>query len=508
MPDAPNPAPAFVGPLLSADAKARSSALEQVHPEYAAHKQSWQVLLDAFEGSGGFLDGGYLWAHPAEDDRDYLARKSQARYHDYVGSLIDLYVRFVFTQGVKRASKSDEYNAWLEDVDGSGTPINDFLKRAAAMALAQGHVGILVDRTADAPAGPAKADERSEIFASVYPATAILDWRLSRATISGVKLLEAVPPNAIIDAPREGDDAVQYLLWDTEGWARFDSDGHLIAAGVPNLGLVPLVTLRPKPSIVSPFLGRPLVNNANVVRALFNRASEEDEVIRRQSFSVLTVEVDPEHGDPQAAKEALGSAIGSAKALVVPGKIDYKTPDQDTTRAIRENIAYLVQELFRSAHVRFKRDSLDAESGEAIRLQQTELNEMLQGFAKALATTEQQIARAWFAWAYPTPDAAEAAYEAADVQAEYPDEFFTDALLADLEAWGEAIRLDLGQTMTKRIKKRAVRRIEPDIAPEDLAIIDGEIDAQVEPVVPEVLAVPSELRGMRLEDDGSEPDAA
>jgi hypothetical protein len=40
--------------------------------------------------------------------------------------------------------------------------------------------------------------------------------------------------------------------------------------------------------------------------------------------------------------------------------------------------------------------------------------------------------------------------------------------------------MDLGLTMSKRIKKRAVRRIEPDMDPADLETIDKEIEAQTE----------------------------
>jgi hypothetical protein len=228
---------------------------------------------------------------------------------------------------------------------------------------------------------------------------------------------------------------------------------------------------------------------------LFNRASEEDEVLRRQSFSVLTVEVDSQTGDVDKAKDALGKTLGSSKAIVVPGKIDYKTPDQTTNTSLRDNQRYLVEEMFRAAHVRTRRDSLAAESAESIRLQYTELNEMLQGMAKSLEMAEQQIARAWFAWSAPTPEAGEQAFRAADIVADYPDEFFLDDLVTDLEGWAEGIRMHLGETMTKRIKKRAVRRIDPDIPPLELDKIDQEIDAMKDEdvLLPESVANPPDV---------------
>lgn len=494
----PPVAPDFAQSLMG-DAEKALEVLQQKHPDYAARWMQWRILLDAFEASGGFLNGAYLWPYPREIAQDFADRQMRARYHNYLESLVDLYVRFIFTQGVKRSSDSQDYNDWLENTDGSNTSIDDLLKRWMAVTLVHGHAGLLIDKSTEQPDGPTMADERGRIIASVFPALSIPDWRFDRQRLTGVKLLECEeepsiaeplpqaqvtavtrigsPLNAnAIEAPiASSTDYVQYLLWDEQGWARFDKDGELIDAGTPNLGLVPLIILRAKPSYSSPMLGRPLVSNANVIRAQYNRASEEDQVLRDQAFSQLTVEV-PTDGNVENAKQDLGGDLGTQRAIVVRGKVDFKTPDQNVPKTIRDNIAYLVQEIYRSAHVRFKRDSLDAESADAIRLQQSELNEMLQGFAKALAQGEQQIARAWFAWNYATPEFAQAAYEAANIEAEYPTEFFLDDPKDDIQTAEEAIRLNLGETMTRRIKKAAVRRIDPNIPPDELEIIDAEID--------------------------------
>jgi hypothetical protein len=455
----------------------RLKALQYVHPLYLQNRESWATLIDAFEGQGGFLNGGYLWPYPRESEVDFKHRQSMARYHNYLETMVDLYVRFIFTSGVRRESKSDAYNDWQTDVDGAGTEINNLLKRLAALALVAGHAGLLMDKTATPPRGPRQIDEKSRVVATVFAAPAIGDWRYAQNKLTGVKLFEHAPVPSIVDPLPVGDDARQYLLWDETGWARYDFRGVLVGSDTPKLGLVPLSVLRPKASQLGPLLGRPLAGNSNVIRALYNRASEEDEVLRAQAFSVLTVNVPPE-GNVDEVRSSLGGVIGTSKALIVKGDIEYKTPSQEVAPVIRENFAFLVQELFRAAHVRHKRDSLAAESGESIRLQYTELNEMLQGFAKALAQLEQEMARAFFAWTTPDPRAADAAFDKAKVIAQYPTEFFLDPLIADLEAWVQALGMGLGPTMNKRVKKQAVRRIDPEIPPEDLKKIDKEIEAQ------------------------------
>lgn len=464
--------PSFVSSLDGQEAVKKALALE--HPDYTSHVDHWEALIHAFEGSGGFLNGEYLWQYPREDTAEFTDRKVQARYHNHLESLVDIYSRFLFTQGVKRESQSPEYDAWTENVDGAGTPLTQLLRRQLSLGLVAGHAGVLVDKTPDEPTGPAKADDKGQVRASIFAATAIKDWRHNgTAELSAIKLREPAPETSIVEASADGE---QYLFWVEDGWARFNDKGELVGGQELALGLVPFCVLRPKPSYTSLMLGRPLIPNSNVIKAFFNRCAEEDEVLRAQAFSVLTVSVG-ENGNVKQAKEDLGEVVGAAKALVVQGTIDYKTPDQQVPGAIRENAAYLIQEMYRAAHVRMKSESAQLESGQSIKLQYTELNEALQGIAAGLSQVERQIARAWFAWNYATPEQAQAAFEAAQVTAVYPSEFISNELMTELEAWAEAIRMNLGKTMTARIKKRAALRIEPDM-PEDVkATVEQEIDA-------------------------------
>jgi hypothetical protein len=503
--------PSFASVLAGVSDEERKLIIGRLHPAYAENVDSWRVQQDAFEGRGGFLDGDYLWPYPREAAEDFASRRSMARYHNYLETLVDLYVRFIFTSGVSRSSNNQEFNEWQENVDGAGTKYNELLKRYASAALVNGHSGLLIDKTQDEASGPTKADERARVIASIFTAPTIIDWRFLRNSLVAVKLTEASSPAPLLSVEEPNVSRQNYLIWDREGWARFDEEGRLLSSDTPGLGVVPFVVLRPKPSQINQMLGRALVSNANVIRALFNRASEEDEVLRAQAFSVLTISVDKD-ANVDDVRASIGNAVGTAKAIVVKGQVEYKTPSQDVPGTIRDNIAYLVQEMYRAAHMKFKRDTLAVESGDAIRLQYTELNEMLQGFAKALAQAELEIARAWFAWQNSTPEAGESAFQAADIQVGYPNEFFLDALVSDLEAWSEALRMNLGVTMSKRIKKRAVRRIDPQIPPKELEAIDAEIDAQEEDDLnPDLIPTKYELdNGNPDQEDGTSkrPDAA
>lgn len=472
--------------MAAGDDDARTQLLRQVHPLHADLAAGWRILLDAFEGHGGFRSGEYLWQYANEKPAEFAERQTMARYHNFAQSLINIYVRHVFREGVKREAQGlPELEAWWKNVDGARTPIDDFMKRGARLALASGHTGCLVDKTTDAPSGPSLADDRGQIIASLFPAPSILDWRLKAGELVGVKLLEGASPTAITDEVLTGDAATQYLLWDRDGWARFTSTGEVLAASVPGsgaLGLVPLSVIRPEPSAEHPFLGMSLLGDPNVYRALYNRCSEQDEVARDQAFSVLVVSVPvgDKAGDDAVtrAKKQLGNDIGTTRAIVVQGEASYVTADMGVLEAIGKLVDFLIREIYRAAHVRWEMDSADAQSADAIRLQHTELNEMLANLGAELQRVELEMVRHWFRWRFPEARADEA-FDKANVTISYPREFFIADLLQELEKWAKAIALDLGVDFEHYAKKRVVDQLAPDLPADLKQTIHDAIDAQV-----------------------------
>lgn len=479
------------------DADARAKALARVNPLYDQFRPQWEVLLDAMDGSGGFLSGGYLWKFPRELDNKFKERQAQARYHNYVESLVEIYVRHLFGRGVTRTSTSDGLQEFWKNVDGSGAEMTDYLKTQTALALATGHTGILMDKPPDVAAGPSKADDKaagSVPFLRAYTPIAILDWRTQQDEIVSLKLAEAAPSDDVLEV--QNDDEKQYLIWDKTGWLRTDAKGDAVTTGEPNLGVVPFHVLRAKKMRRYPFLGKSLVN-ATLVKALYNRGSEEDDVLRNQAFSVFTISLPngATAADVKATKDELGGEIGTTSALVVLGDADYKTPDMQVPETIRDNQLWLIQEIYRMAHMRYQKDSLVAETAEAIRLQHTELNEMLVGLAGELRALELAMAKYYFLWTEATADLAEKAFESAEVNIEYPKEFFLRELSADLEDWANAIRLSLGKTFTTHVKKQAVRRMFPDLDEETLTEIDAEIDKMPDDAQMTGVSMADQLRG-------------
>lgn len=496
-------AAAFLG---LGDEDTRKAVLKATHPLYDELSETWDVFKAAYEGDGGFLDGSYLWRYPNEIPEDFKDRQTQARYHNYARSLVDLYVGHLLGKDVSRDTTTDELKAFWADVDGAGTSLSDFLRRAVTLALAIGHAGILIDKTADRAAGPSRAEETGRVILRLYLPQAILDWRLPDGDISAVKLREVVESPNLADTGAARATS-RILLWTDTEWARFDeATGDLIADGIHALGMAPFVVIRPIPSAVWGFIGNSLFGNANVFKALFNRSSEEDQTLRGQAFSILTVNV-PTDGQVADVKTQLGSDIGTMRALVVQGDARYITADMQAPEQIRTNIAYLVAELYRMAQVPFQRDSKEAESGEAIALKHRELNDRLTAVATDLERAEKQIALGWFAWMSPSPEAAVTAFEASETTVAYSREFFIADMLSELEKWAQALTMELGPTYDKHVRKHLVRQLSPTLDAQTQEAIDQEIESAptMRQTPAEQLAAAAAARSKSLAGGGQAP---
>ena len=492
----------ITGILSETNEQSRKSLLKNTHPIYDANVTQWNIGLDAYDGSGGFLSGDYLWQFAREDSDQLKNRKEQARYHNYTETLVDIYVPHVLT-GVTRDTNDAALAAWWDDVDGRGTQMDAYMASAFGQALSSGHAGVLVDKAAESPIGPAVADDPNAPFLRTFPNVAIRDWRTDGVGLAAVKLSEAAPtPDLAVPI---GELEPGYLLWDRDMWARFNAKGEFLSGNEHDLGVVPLEVIRPKPSRRHPFIGKALIP-ASVVRALYNRASEEDLVLRDQAFSlfVVTLPIDAQQEDIDAIQRRLSQGVGTTTVAVIKGQADFHTADMAVPKTIGENQAALIHELYRMAHLRFQRDSLQAESADAIRLQRHDLDQTLKGMAQDLAQVEERLVKLYYGW---TAADAEAAFDRADVSISYPSDFAIVNVEQELTAVAAAVSLDLGGTATKELKKRAVHLALPDLSDETLDTVRDEIEGAQEGVSSGVQSLRDQATE-RLRQAGVEVEAA
>ena len=450
-----------------------------LHPAVEAHTEGWTVALDAYDGEGGFLDGSYIWRFAREKQDEFESRASQARYHNYQQTIVDYYTRKVCSE-ISRETTNQELIDWLGNVDGAGTDMSTLIRRALSKALAAGHVGLLADKTPDVPTGPSKADERASVFVAQFLPQSILDWRLAQdETITSVKLLETVIPQDLIG---DEDEKERILLWDQDEWVRVigegtDDDTVQVTRQKTGLGLVPLVILRPFRSARWSLIGKALIE-PSLLLALYNRGSEQDNVLREQGFSLFVVQL-PATGevDVKKAREALGDEVGATRAVFAYGGATYQTPSMDVPATQQDHQQYLIQELYRLAHIPHDLGSKDAQTAEAIKLTHEELEAVLSGVASECARVEEALVKLWCAWQSATPEAAEALFEAAQFSVRYPESFFEADPEVEIKTLVAAMNAVPSPTLEKVIQKQIVSLVASSLDEETRETIDAEIDA-------------------------------
>jgi hypothetical protein len=146
----------------------------QTHPVYRLWETTWRKLAHTYEGSGGYLDGTYLVAHPREWE-DYnqavpvkptkklLARRALARYENVAAAILDAKKAALFREqptrliGGKTLKDADHpLRHWWSNVDGAGCAIDDWMQEVMG---AVGHLRPHRARHGPAAAGGAAADE-------------------------------------------------------------------------------------------------------------------------------------------------------------------------------------------------------------------------------------------------------------------------------------------------------------------------------------------------------------
>ena len=100
-----------------------------------------------------------LGADPAATamDDDYELRRSRTPVPEFVAEAVEIHLAKVYDQEVVRDGPADLI-AWWKDVDGCGTPIDDYMRETIApLLLVLGCIDVCLDHPAGArPARPSR----------------------------------------------------------------------------------------------------------------------------------------------------------------------------------------------------------------------------------------------------------------------------------------------------------------------------------------------------------------
>lgn len=473
--------------ILPTDRLGASPSGTPTHPLYATWAPVWRKLLHCYEGSGGFLDGTYLVAHPREWE-DYtaaipqkptkklLARRKLARYENICATILDQKRMALFrgeivrTVGDPKKDTPHPLELWWSNVDGNRTHIADYMTAAFTPAALFGHVLHVMDR----PRGPqpvTKAEEQAP-YLRLYSPLDMPDWLTDEAgRLTAVKLLEAVQRTSLDQAASTTDYRERILTAET--WAT--GTRGVRDQGPHTFGRLPVVLHYGKRRALGAVIGQSVLFDPQLYIDLYNLTSEIRELLRAQTFGILNIELGT--GDQatgaEVAKAMLGQTTGTENVAFTPGPMQYVQPDTANVSIYQEERRELLRTIYRITALAWEADSRDTEATGSLKLKREDMNQVLASYADECEKAEYEIAELWFRAEYG--ERWEEELTKAEVVIRYPDSFDVTPFAEILEQAQAAITLNMGSEFMTELRRRLVAKFLPDAPAGVIATIDQQL---------------------------------
>lgn len=370
-----------------------------------AASQRYQFLSDAFDGQGGFAprvsyayDNGTsgkrvpqlngpseLTPYQRESAEKFAGRNAVAVYENHLRTACERFGAFLGRRKPQRSgTEAPLTQLMLNDADMRGSSLDGFMWGLSLQCKARGAMLVLIDLPAqDAPASMADQIARRAVpcLRAIAPETVTaydLDDETGLMEYCAIATVEDVD-GKIQPCTRE---------YDAAGW-RLKCGDKVVAEGAHPFGQCPVLVLTENGALF-PQIGK-YAQIADLSRRLFNARSELDEILRGQTFSLLTLQVTPEQSATFNAAET-AATIGIHSMLVHQGIApSFIAPDAGPAATYLLVIDQLERAIKRVSMDDATEQGAQAESGIARRLRFEALNADIATFAAQLQQLERRI---------------------------------------------------------------------------------------------------------------------
>ena len=430
-----------------------------------------RLVRNAYYGSGGFADGGYLYKYDRETDANYTSRKKLAYYFNYTKPMVEGAVDPVFREYPTRTAgvKDARWDAFLLDVDGMGTAIDDFMAEAALDAKLDGSVFIVVDNSTDEVADTLadSLDKRQFPYLYTINQADVVNYVVDK---KGRLILFVYGQQYDIVEDDARKTITEQWTWTVDKWKCVRNG--LETEGTNEIGEIPIIPLlgaksekwkRDSLKPQSDFL-----QIAKVNKAIYNACSELRQRNRSQAFSMLTYPV-PEDENPNSYKELV---TGHSNALLYKGGTppSWITPDQAPSDMLKNEIDMLVEGIYRMAERASVTGVQQQTSGIAKEWDNLARIQSISSFSKVCQDAEQKIAHIF------------GLYIGKDIDATitYSQDFGIVDKTAELNAITSALDLNVGGLFDTEVKKKAARVVLKELDDDIIQKIVEDIDKRAE----------------------------
>jgi hypothetical protein len=509
---------AQAGNVNNVDSNLGPKVAAQTHPIYDLMKPTWVQLADVREGTGGFLDGTYLVAHPREwldhsttqtdetgakvtrvnpnpkkPSPKLKARRKLARYENVASAILESKKAILFREQPSRrvgpetpkpGQPPSKLEQWWTNVDSEGTDIDDAVCGWWDLAATFGHVVLYFDRAPQLEPAETAADQANPIV-RVYTPLDVLDWwRDDDGDLAWIKLLEATTTQPTIESRSVTTYRVRIV--DETGWKLYDyKSGKYVSQGDHGMGKLPIVYLFGKRRAILPDVGESILGDPRNYIDLFNLTSEIRELLRNQTFSFINLPLGS-GGDAMTVDQAqamMGSQTGTMNVLFSAQPANILTGDPANVQSYHDEIARVKREIYRDTGVQFDVDSKDAEAQGALELKREEMTVRIAAYADECQEAEYALVDLWYRAQFG-PDRGPKRMAEDDVQIQYPERFSRTPFADVLAQAQSATALGYPTEFLKELRKALVTKFE-GMADLPRAVIE-KINAAIESAQPDL----------------------
>ncbi len=420
-----------------------------------------------YDGSGRAVNVGtsYLVRYPRESQEKFARRCELAFYASPLAQACARFVGYLSTRPAVRELPHDLYASMAADIDGKSNSIGVFWQQFMVQFKARGSMLLLVDMPATmAPSMAAQMATRTAPYWTAIKPEDVTDYslgddgRLDFVEFAGNFTRE------------DGSRTACTWRFDREGWQATDKDKKILDAGDHPLSECPVLIASEGGDF--PFFG-PFAPIADLSKRLFNLDSELDEILRSQTFSLLTMNVP--HGSTSDQKldaaRVAGQTIGTNNLMVYEGTAPgFIAPDSGPATTYITRIDKLRDQI---AEIGLSVATVNQqESGIAMQMRFASINAELSSFAERMEDLERrawELSRQWLQMTQAPSVEWPRDFNVADVEKELK-------ILADMQA--SAMPVEVIAAQQKRIVSIQFAGAEQ----EDAAKITQAIDDRVREV--------------------------
>jgi hypothetical protein len=296
-------------------------------------------------GTASLAGETYLVRYPRESEEKFARRNELAFYASPLAQACQRFAGYLTEKPpVRDLTANALYKTIADDCDGNGNAIDVFWSSFAVEAKARGTMLLLVDMPAEVPQNLAAQIQRRAVpYLSAIEPERVQEYEIGAdGRFDHVEFAGTYKP--------EGAAETVAVTWrfTRASWSVRKAgarDGERLAGGEHALGECPVILFSETGRF--PCFG-PFAAIADIAKRLFNLDSELDEILRSQTFSLLTMQVTAESTEEQKREAArtVGITVGTNNLLLHTGSTPaFVAPPEGPARTYMDRAAKLQERI-------------------------------------------------------------------------------------------------------------------------------------------------------------------